>query len=288
MHFVIPKLLVTLLATAVYSSPAFAQAESRLLASIRKVGEVKVAIVSAPPYVVISPSGEATGYGVEIVNLALKGMGLPPMTPVLLAWGAQFPALQAHQVDFVASGQHYTEVHCKVAVYSGPYFVQQSGLYVLPGNPKHLTGVAQIAQNPDIKLAIVAGGSYEPEALRQGVKTEQLVRVPDIQAGAVTVTGGRSEALLLGQVAIPHPEQKGLDFVLDKQSPVYGYGAIFRKEDVSFRDAFNEQLNLLRSNGIMKELLEKSWKEGFEYTRDFNWDLLSKLTKAGDMVPGCE
>ncbi|MCC8984889.1 hypothetical protein H8A92_39995, partial [Bradyrhizobium sp. 10BB] len=54
-----------------------------------------------------------------------------------------------------------------------------------------------------------------------------------------------------------------------------------RKEDARFRDAFNAQLNLLRSNGTMEQLYVV--KYGIS-----NWDALVKLAKASDAEAGCE
>lgn len=69
--------------------------------------QTNVSLASAPPFLGISPNGEPAGYAVEVVNLALKGMGLPPLTPVKTDWSAMIPGLQAHQYDFVAPGLSY-------------------------------------------------------------------------------------------------------------------------------------------------------------------------------------
>ncbi|MBB4367105.1 polar amino acid transport system substrate-binding protein [Bradyrhizobium sp. CIR18] len=270
--------------------PSLAQDGGPLFASIRKAGDVKMALGSAPPWSMISPDGKATGYASELVDLVVKGMGLPELKGVLVDWNAQIPALQAGQVDLVSPGLGYTEEHCKQVIYSGPDFVALNGLYVARGNPKHITSVAQIAQNSDLKVAISLGGDYTQFALSAGIKSEQLVNVPDIPAGVAAVTGGRAVALFGSQVGVVHPEQKGLEFVLDKQLPSLGYGAMFRKEDVAFRDAFDKELNKLRANGVMKELLAKYWREVFGDLDGFDaeWSELSKIQKASGLVPSCK
>lgn len=96
-----------------------------------------------------------------------------------------------------------------------------------------------------------------------GFKSEQLVSVPDIPAQVAAVIGGRAEAAFGSISAVVRPEQKGLEFVVDKQAPVFGYGALFRKEDLAFRDAFDKELSELRSSGVMKELLRKYWREAY-------------------------
>lgn len=270
--------LVVLIATG-YSLPTYSQTDDALLASLRKASEVKVALGSAPPYVGVSPSGKAEGYIVDTVNLALKGMGLPELTPVLTAWGSMIPALQARQFAFVG-GMNITEARCGAVAFSAPMFAYHNALYVPRGNPKHLAGVASVVQNPDIKLAVNAGSSSEANALKWGVKSEQIVRVADVQAGAATVIGGRVDALLMGQFGIPNPEQKGLEVVVDEKFPIEAIAAAFRKEDIRFRDAFNSQLDVLRSNGQMKELYSGKYAIS-------NWDTIVNLLRASDVTPSC-
>ncbi|MGY4353022.1 ABC-type amino acid transport substrate-binding protein [Bradyrhizobium sp. GM7.3] len=129
-------------------------------------------------------------------------------------------------------------------------------------------------------MAVVTGSSQEVFAKARGVKSEQIVRVPDVQAGAATVTSGRADAFQIGQASVANPKQSGLDVVIDKELPVKGIGVAFRKQDMHFRDEFNEHLNKLRSNGVMKELY--TGKYGLA-----DWDELAKLTKASDLVPSC-
>ncbi|MBB4367140.1 polar amino acid transport system substrate-binding protein [Bradyrhizobium sp. CIR18] len=284
------SLAVAVMALAGNAYPSLAQDDGPLFASIRKSGQPKMALGSVPPWQMISPDGKAAGYVPELMGLVLKGMGLPELKGVLVDWNAQIPALQAGQVDFVAPGLAYTEEHCKQVTYSGPDFLALNGLYVARGNPKHITGVTQIAKNPDLKVAISFGGDYTQFASSAGIKSEQLVNVPDIPAGVAAVTGGRADALFGSQVGIVHPEQKGLEFVLDKQLPSLGYGALFRKEDVAFRDAFDKELNVLRGNGVMKDLLMKYWKEAFGDLDGFDieWGALSKIQRASDVEPSCK
>ncbi|MCK1409429.1 transporter substrate-binding domain-containing protein [Bradyrhizobium sp. 76] len=273
------KLLVMLFTTAASSFAALAQSQDSLLASIKEAGQVKVALGAATPLVSTSPDGKATGYAVDLLDLVLKDWGLPPLTPVLTAWDAHVPALQARQLDAMGIAS-ITELACKALAISAPYFVSHDVFFVRSGNPKHVTSISQMAQNPEIKLAVVTGSSQEVFAKARGVKSERIVHVPDVQAGAATVTSGRADAFQVGQLSVANPKQSGLDVVLDKELPVKGIGVAFRKQDMHSRDEFNEHLNKLRSNGVMKELY--TGKYGLT-----DWDELAKLTKAGDLAPSC-
>ncbi|MCA6112202.1 transporter substrate-binding domain-containing protein [Bradyrhizobium cenepequi] len=278
------SVLVVLLSLAI-SYPTFAQHEGRLFASIRKARAVKVALASLPPYITMSPNGEATGSSVDLQKMVLKSMGFHSLKPMLMGWDAMIPALQAYQFDYIGAGLAISEERCKVLVFSAPYYAAQAGLFVLPGNPKHLTSVANVAERPDIKLAMLPSlSSYQGYALKKGVKPDQIIIVPDVQAGAATVLNGRADAYMGGQFNIPHPADKGLNVIVDEQSPVIASAAAFRKEDVAFRDAFNQQLNLLIRNGTMQSLYEQyGIANGDEQAR-----LLAKFAKASDVVPSCE
>lgn len=273
-------LAVVLFAAAGSSFVALAQTEDPLLASIKKAGQVKVALGAAAPLVSTSPDGKASGFTVELTDLVLKDWGLPPLTPVLTAWNAHAPALQAGQVDMVGVVS-ITGERCKAQAISAPYFVTRDALFVRSRNPKRVASVSQILQNPKIKLAVITASTQEVYAKGQGVKPEQIVRVPDVQAGVATVISGRADVFQIGRLSVANPEQNGLDVVLDKQLPLRGIGVAFRKQDVHARDEFNEHLNNLRSSGVMKELYAVKY-------RLTDWDVLSKFTKASDLDPNCD
>ncbi|MCP1909538.1 polar amino acid transport system substrate-binding protein [Bradyrhizobium elkanii] len=277
------SLLVLLLTLIGYSFPTLAESDA-LLASIRKAGQVKVALASLPPYMIVSPSGEAKGSTVDLQNMVLEAMGLPKITPLLMNWDALLPGLQAHQFDYVGAGLNITEERCKVMLFSVPIYANRTGLYVLPGNPKNLTTIAQVVDRSDIKVAAISSGPVIAYMLKQGAKPEQIVRVPDVQAAIATVTGGRADAYVDGEFAVPKPEEKGLKVVTDEQTPAYGAAYAFRKEDVRFRDAFNEHLTLLIRDGMIQKLYNKYGIPNGEAQAQ----LLAKFRKPSDIAPNCD
>lgn len=174
----------------------------------------------------------------------------------------------------------HSEARCKAIAFSAPVWVSQDGMYTLPGNPKKITGYKAVAANPELKLAAITGSAQEAYALKVGVKPEQIVRVPDIQAGGATVIGGRANVFAVGQYSLKEPQEKGLEVAVDRESPVNAYAVAFRKEDVKFRDAFNRQIDALKTSGTVKEISER---HGIR-----NSDLLAKYHRPSDAVPGCE
>lgn len=275
------SLFALLLALAGYSLPTLAENEAPLFASMRKAGEATAAIGSAPPFASASPNGYPQGYLIEVTKLALEGMGVTKLSAVLTGWDAMIPGLRAHRFDLVAAGAVMTAARCEILSFSAPLAAQQDALYVLPGNPKRITGYAQIAESSDMKLAVLTGSFQEAYAMKHGIRSDLIVRVPDIQAGIATVLGGRTQAFAVGQFSVLNPHKRGVEAIVEKASPVSSIGIVFRKEDADFRDSFNNQLETLRTSGALKELY--AVKYGFP-----NWDTLSNLTKASDAEVGCE
>ncbi len=182
------------------------------------------------------------------------------------------------QVDIISPSLVMTEARCKLVLFSKPVSANQDAMWVLPGNPKQIKGYSHAAQLPDVKVAVVAGSAQEAYAIKQNINPDQLVRVPDIQAGVATVMGGRAHAFAVGQFSIPMG--RGVDPVVDRESPINAYGVVFRKEDQRFRDAFDKQLDLLRASGRMQEMYEKTGRS--------NWDMVAKFQKPADVVPSCQ
>lgn len=272
------------------SHTAIAQTGDALLASIRSSGEVKVAMGSAPPWMFVSPSGEGKGYNLNVMQAVFKRMGLPTLKPVLTAWNAQIPSLLARQVDVIAPGLQMTEARCKTVVYSAPVALSMLALYFKASSPKHLSGLAQIKDNPGLKLAVIPGSSEKAEALRQGVRPEQLLEVPDNEARVAAVTGGRADAFYGVENIVANLEQKGLGMVVDTRATPQAYGIVFRKEDAAFRDEFNKRLNELRESGEMQKMFVEVKEELGLNEKDAlaSWALVAKAAKASDIMPSCE
>jgi polar amino acid transport system substrate-binding protein len=276
-HPVACAMLAVALACA--GSGAWAQ-DSEHVASMKRAGSAKAAIAALPPYAFPAPNGEPQGYLIDVATLAFQAIGVPKVTATTTTWDAMIPGLQARQFDFIPAGMNITSARCQAVVFSSPVTAQQDAIYVVPGNPKKLTGYASAAQGADVQLAVLTGSNQEQFAIKTGVKPNQLVKVPDVQAGIAAVTGGRAHGFAVGQFSVPNAAQRGVEMVVDANSPIVGVAYAFRKENMATRDAVNKQLEQLRASGKMKELYVK-----YGFT---TWDTLAKVTKASDLAPGCD
>jgi polar amino acid transport system substrate-binding protein len=111
-----------------------------------------------------------------------------------------------------------------------------------------------------------------------------MLGVADYQAAVASIIGGRVDALVAGQFSLPDPDQRGVEVIVDKQSPVYGSAVAFRKEDKTFRDEFNKQMVPLLRNGTWVTLFEKYKIPNGPVIAE----LISHYNSATDVEPSCE
>ena len=118
----------------------------------------------------------------------------------------------------------------------------------LKGNPKNLQSYADVAKNPDAKLAVMAGSVELGYARDSGVKDGQLLQVPDTTAQLQAVRAGRADAAagtaltMKGLAAKAGPTVEAIPKFTDDTKHT-GYGALaFRPDDTDLRDAVNQQL----------------------------------------------
>ncbi len=274
-------LLSTAVAITVFVSATSAFADDDLINKIKASGEIKVAVGSAPPFVSISPTGEPIGYAVEVLQAALNGIGLPKITPNKADWSAMIPGLQAHQYDLVAPGLTITEERCNAIIFSAPVWSMQFGIYTPSGNPKGFASTKEFANQAKYKAAVINGSSQDIYATKNGVAESQLVRVTDVQSGVAAVKGGRADAFIVGRLSVPDPEGKGLSVVTDLESPIFGYGIAFRKEDTALRDALDQQIDAMRKDGRLKKLYSDKYHLP-------DWDAFVRQSRASDFYNNCK
>src|SRR5690606_10145054 len=163
-------------------------------------------------------------------------------------WGSLIPGLRASRFDLIAAGMYITPERCKQVLFTDPHYQLPDTLLVASGNPKKLGSYADIAANPDIKLAIMSGTVNLAYARDSGVKDSQILQVPDTTAQLQAVRSGRADAAVGTQLTMKGLAKKGGDKVeaiahFEDDPAHIGYGALaFRPEDKALRDAVNAEL----------------------------------------------
>lgn len=129
----------------------------------------------------------------------------------------------------------------------------------------NLHSYKDIADNPDIKVAVMSGATEKDFMLREGIAENQITTVPDIPASFSAVESGRAHVTtgteMTIKMALESANNEKLEFVNDFEQPdiegVPSYGAAaFLNGDDDLREAYNAELQKLKESGKLAELIE--------------------------------
>lgn len=227
---------------------SFASQAETTLERIQSTGTVRIGYANEAPFAYTETSGKVTGESPEIATKVFTAMGVKKVEPVLTEWGALIPGLRAGRFDVIAAGMYITPPRCRQVIFTDPHYQIPDTLLVKRGNPKNLHSYADVAKNPDVRLAIMSGTAELGYARAEGVSDDQIVQVPDTTAQLQAVRAGRADASVGTALTMKGLAAKGGDSVEAiadfKDDPAHiGYGALaFRPEDKDLRDAVNQQL----------------------------------------------
>ena len=111
--------------------------------------------------------------------------------------------------DVIAAGMYITPARCKQVLFTDPQYQLPDALLTAKGNPKALHSYQDIANNPEVKLAIMAGTVNLAYARDSGVKDSQILQVPDTTAQLQAVRAGRADAAVGTQLTMKNLAAKG-------------------------------------------------------------------------------
>jgi len=191
------------------SQPAIADT----LADMISKGEALIAIGNEPPYTQITPDGQTTGVGPDLVRAVLDRLGIPQVKGEVVEYGAMIPSLQASRVDLVSSGTLFiTPQRCEAILFSEPDVCDAEGFAVPQGNPRKLYTYGDIAKS-GAKIGLCSGCAEEKYAEAAGVKRENIVTIPDGPGGIKMLADGRVDAvgLPLSSLANLLKSEQGLE-----------------------------------------------------------------------------
>ena len=244
------KLLVSAAGLAVapvlITSPAFAEDS---LERIKKQGFIRVGFANEAPYGYATPDGKLTGEAPEVAKAVLAKMGINEVDGVLTEFGSLIPGLMAGRFDIIAAGMFINPKRCAQINFSEPSYGIGQAMLVKSGNPKGIKDYSSFKDNPDLKLAVMAGAVEGGYAKDSGVPYGQLVVLPVQSSLLAAVQSGRADGAALTALSIADMAKKGEGVESTKPfgevagKSVKGHGGFgFRKEDTSLYEAFNSEL----------------------------------------------
>jgi polar amino acid transport system substrate-binding protein len=259
-------LLALILCASIAFVAACGSEEESKLAKLQEGGKVTIGFANEKPYA-YEEDGELKGAAVDIAKAVFEELGVEEVESELLEFGQLISGVNAGQFDVITAGMAIKPDRCENVAFGEPEMMYGEGLVVQQGNPLNLESYADIANNPDVTVAVMQGATENDFLKSAGVSPDQILSVPDIPASIAAVQAGRADATTATEFtikdALASANTDELEFVESFEQPdvegVPSYGAAaFNLEDTELLEAYNEALAELKANGTVAELLEKN------------------------------
>lgn len=249
--------------TSTDSDDGDGQQATGLLAELQESGSITIGIANEVPFGFVGDDGDATGIAPDVARAVLAALGIDNVEAQVVGFGQLIGGLQAGQFDMIAAGMYITPERAEQILFSDPDYCIAEGLAVPAGNPEGIVDYDDFVES-DLTLAVATGTVEVGYAEDAGVPDSNLEVFADIdsmysalEAGEVDAVTGTA-ATVQRQVA----SRGGIEAVEpffptdadgEEVLPCGGYG--FRLDAEDFRDAFNDKLNELRSDGTTLEII---------------------------------
>lgn len=234
------------------------------LSKVQDEGVVKIGFANEKPYA-YEEDGEIKGAAVDIAKAVFKELGIDEVDAHLADFSDLIAGLDADRFDVVTAGMAITGERCENVLFGEPEMKYGEGLIVPKGNPLNLHSYEDIADNPDVTVSIMQGGTEIGFVKEKGVDEDQIKTAPDIPATFSDVQSGRADVTTATEMtlkmALLSADTDELEFVEDfiqpevEGNPSYG-AAAFRESDEEFVEEYNKALQKLKDDGTVAKLLE--------------------------------
>ena len=188
------KTAVMALSAIAASALASTAVSAATLAEIQESGKVRIAVANEIPYGYVDPNGDAMGAGPDVAKAIMDKLGVEEIEWVTTNFSSLIPGLQADRFDMVAAEMAILPDRCKQVLFSEPNTSYGEGLLVAAGNPKGIHAYTDFAENPELKVAIMAGADQLEMMQKLGVDEANLVTLSANADAISTVSTGRADA----------------------------------------------------------------------------------------------
>jgi polar amino acid transport system substrate-binding protein len=239
---------VSAIAAAAMASTAVTAAT---LAEIQESGTIRIAVANEIPYGYVDPSGEALGAGPDVAKALMEQLGIDNIEWVTTNFSSLIPGLQADRFDMVAAEMAILPDRCGQVLFSEPNTSYGEGLLVAEGNPKDIHAYSDFADQPDLKVAIMAGADQLEMMQKLGVSEANLVTIAANADAISTVSTGRADAYAATSLTASGLAEQGdgvevaanfTDPVVDGEEVRSWGGFTFASGNEELRDAVNGAL----------------------------------------------
>ena len=220
--------------------------EGDLLSRLQDAGKITVGFAGEAPYS-FDEGGEVTGATVALHREIFGELGIDTVEGKLTDWGSLITGLNAGQFDAVSAGMSILPDRCAQAAFSEPEFQYTTALMVPVGNPEGLETMDSFVDS-GLTVATMAGAV---ESDYVAALELDAIEVGGPQDGVDALKSGNADAFALTAISMNYLADNTVDDVevtesfvqeIDGVKQVGAGGTVFRQEDTSLLDAYNEKL----------------------------------------------
>lgn len=234
------------------------------LAEIQERGTIRIAVANEIPYGYVDMNGEALGAGPDVAKALMEKLGVENIEWVTTNFSSLIPGLQADRFDMVAAEMAILPDRCGQVLFSEPNSSYGEGLLVAAGNPKDIHAYSDFAENPDLKVAIMAGADQLEMMQKLGVSEANLVTIASNADAISTVSTNRADAYAATSLTASGLADQGngvevaanfTDPVIDGNEVRSWGGFTFASGNEELRDAVNGALAEFKATPEWAEVL---------------------------------
>ncbi|SFV37326.1 polar amino acid transport system substrate-binding protein [Devosia crocina] len=258
------KTAVMALSAIAASALASTAVSAASLAQIQEQGSIRIAVANEIPYGYVDPTGAALGAGPDVAKAIMEKLGVENIEWVSTNFSSLIPGLQADRFDMVAAEMAILPDRCQQVLFSEPNTSYGEGLLVAAGNPKDIHAYSDFADNPELRVAIMAGADQLEMMQKLGVDEANLVTIAANADAISTVATGRADAYAATSLTASGlaDQNDGVEVASEFTDPVidgaevrsWG-GFTFASGNEELRDAVNEALAEVKATPEWAEIL---------------------------------
>ncbi|WP_084219604.1 ectoine/hydroxyectoine ABC transporter substrate-binding protein EhuB [Jeotgalibacillus soli] len=181
---------------------ACSSSDKSTLEKIEEEGTVTVGFANERPCAYQEGDGTVTGQSVEIARAVFEELGAEELEEEVVGFDSLISGLNSRNFDAVTAGMYITPDRCENAAFAEPEYRIGEGLAVQPGNPHNLTSYEDTANNPDVKVTVMAGAIERDYLLAVGVSEDQIQQVSDIASNISTLDAGNTDAITMTDLTL--------------------------------------------------------------------------------------
>lgn len=230
-----------------------------VLERAREAGLLTVAIGNEPPYTKME-GDTVTGAEPDVLRAVAKRLGIADLEGVTTAYESMIPGLQAGRWDVIAAGLFMQQSRCAELAYTEPVIVSTESFAVPPGNPKAITTIQDVLDDPDLRIGVLPGAFEESILESAGVPENQWVSVPDGRGGISAVKADRADAFLLPTLSLESLAEGDTGFEITavvEDAPKTGSGAAFRQDDTTMVEEYNKELEAFKQTDEFADIMNR-------------------------------